>query len=448
MSRESKYTQEQDDYILSRGHLDSWVEIGQALNITRHQARGRHIQLIKQKEKNKSRQAKEERQMSREPLASPPASAKEGLVDETRGNTRSLETTSFGKVRTVEDAIAKAEVDMNVWELERFRVNSWEMGSVDPEGNTRATPLWQVRVDFKRRKPVDMESYADEMVERMSAHAPEYDFPPVQKPETDNPHLLELCIPDLHLGKLGWGKEVGENYDSSVAKELYLQAVFNLMTRSESFGIEQAVLVIGNDMLHVDNLMNTTTGGTPQDVDGRWSKSFVDCRVMLTEAIDLIAARLPVEVVVVPGNHDRERMYYVGDTIASWYRKTDRVTVRNEPTPRKYVRYGVSLLGFTHGSDEKPASLPLIMAQERAQEWAGTKFREWHIGHLHKRAAVNYTSGDTHQGVVVRTLPALCGTDSWHHQKGYVKGVRAAEAYLWGKQTGYAGHLSWSAPAT
>ena len=40
---------------------------------------------------------------------------------------------------------------------------------------------------------------------------------------------------------------------------------------------------------------------------------------------------------------------------------------------------------FTHGSEEKRDSLPMLMANERKELWAETKFREWHLGHMHRK---------------------------------------------------------------
>jgi hypothetical protein len=147
-------------------------------------------------------------------------------------------------------------------------------------------------------------------------------------------------------------------------------------------------------------------------------------------------------VIVVPGNHDRNNALKLGLVLKAHYRMAENVTVNCGPDLRKYVRYGVNLLGFTHGNEEKHSDLPLTMAQEKPTEWATALHKEWHLGHLHKRKETKYTAGDTHQGVVVRILPSLSGTDAWHHMKGYVKGQRAAEAYLWSFDNGYAAHFS------
>jgi DNA repair exonuclease SbcCD nuclease subunit len=162
----------------------------------------------------------------------------------------------------------------------------------------------------------------------------------------------------------------------------------------------------------------------------------------MVAAIDRLMLVAPVKVLVVPGNHDRANALKLGVVLDAWYRNTDRVEVDAGPDLRKYEPYGVNLIGFTHGSEEKHADLPLTMAQEKPAEWARALHKEWHLGHFHKRKQQNFTAGDTHGGVPVRILPSLSGTDAWHYMKGYVKGQRAAEAYLWSFDNGYAGHFS------
>ena len=48
---------------------------------------------------------------------------------------------------------------------------------------------------------------------------------------------------------------------------------------------------------------------------------------------------------------------------------------------------------------------------------------------------------DERFGTIIRILPSLSGTDAWHHEKGFVGNTRAAQAYAWGKETGYKGHF-------
>jgi hypothetical protein len=256
--------------------------------------------------------------------------------------------------------------------------------------------------------------------------------------------MLEVSAFDLHFGKLAWREEAGEDYDISLARSCFEEAVNDLVRKAHGFPLQRILLPIGNDLLQTDNLQGTTTGGTPQDTDSRYVKAFRAARSALAWAIDRLACEAPVLVIVVPGNHDRLTSFHMGEVLEAQFSADQRVTVDNSPKLRKYVPFGVNLLGFTHGSEEKHADLPLIMAREEPELWAAAKHYEWHIGHLHKSKETRYTAGDSFNGVRVRILPSLCAADAWHYSKGYVGERRSAEGYLWNFATGYAGHLATS----
>lgn len=254
--------------------------------------------------------------------------------------------------------------------------------------------------------------------------------------------LREIAPVDLHVGKYAWDDETGASYDVEIAERVFAEAVNDIDDRTNSARIEETVLVVGNDLLQTDNIEGTTTSGTYVDTDTRYIRSFRRAFKINRWAIDRLAERSPVRVVVVPGNHDRLTAFQIGHSLESWYHNDQRVTIDNSPKLRKYLRYGVNLLGWTHGSEEKHDDLPLIMATEEPELWAGSLHREWHIGHFHKAKETRYTSGDSFNGVRVKVLPALCGPDAWHYAKGYVGGLPACEGYLWNKERGFAGMVS------
>jgi hypothetical protein len=152
---------------------------------------------------------------------------------------------------------------------------------------------------------------------------------------------------------------------------------------------------------------------------------------MIKTAVDSLAETAPVDIVIVPGNHDRQTMYYLGEALEDWYWQDERVSVDNGPALRKYYQHGQNLIGLTHGDGLRPDKLPLLMATEAQQAWAATRWREWHIGHYHTKREFRYLPVDEHNGVRVRVIPSLCAADRWHYEKGFVQGVRAAEAYVW-----------------
>lgn len=352
------------------------------------------------------------------------------VVDE---NGKTFIDYSGSEITSLEDLVDTIGVNLDFWDVKSFRASTWQ----DFNGETK----YAVRAAFDQSKGA-RDTVREEFIEAAKKHAPKYKTVKYSKAaKGEEPVAYEVNLPDLHIGKLGWGKEVGHNYDVEIAKSVFTQAVDKLLSYSKNFHIERIIFPIGNDLLNSDGLNMTTTKGTPQHDDVRWQRSFTLCREMLVEVIDRLRQVAPVEVIVVPGNHDYERMFYIGDALYAWYHNCNEVCVNNEPSPRKYTTYGVNLIGLTHGSSEKQADLPLIMASERPELWAKAKHTEWHIGHLHKSKSMNWVDIDERFGTIIRILPSLSGTDSWHHEKGYVGNTRAAQAYAWGRDTGYKGHF-------
>ena len=88
------------------------------------------------------------------------------------------------------------------------------------------------------------------------------------------------------------------------------------------------------------------------------------------------------------------------------------------------------------GNEEKINELPLIMANEKPLEWATSKFREFHLGHLHHKKEIKFKSTEEYNGTIIKYMSSLSGSDSWHHKKGYIGAKRSAEALLWNKTKG------------
>jgi hypothetical protein len=268
---------------------------------------------------------------------------------------------------------------------------------------------------------------------------------PHGKPKRSGDAIVREIAPvDLHVGKYAWDDEVGASYDVQIAESVFTGAVTDIDERSaraiDTLG--ETILVVGNDLLQTDNLNGTTTAGTYVDTDTRYIRSFRRAFRINRWAIDRLADRGNVRVVVVPGNHDRLTAFQLGHSLESWYHDDPRVVIDNRPKLRKYRLVGINLLGWTHGSEEKEESLPLVMPVEEPELWAKSLHREWHIGHFHKAKETRYTAGDSFNGVRVRILPALCGPDAWHYAKGYVGGLPACESYLWHPRQGFAGMIS------
>jgi len=243
----------------------------------------------------------------------------------------------------------------------------------------------------------------------------------------DDPIVYEVSLPDIHYGKID-----GQTLDE--AEDLYMNTIKDLMNKAAGLNIERILLPIGNDGMNSEGYSRATTKGTPQQDSAPWQETFVGYCNLMVRAIAFLAKTAPVDVVVIQGNHDYERMFYSGEFLRAFFLNDDRICVDNNYDSRKYYEYGTNMIMFTHGDKEKPAEMPLIMATEQPEMFARTSHREVHCGHLHKEMINEY------RGIKVRFIPSICGNDEWHKMKGY-EAKRTGQAHIWSKERGYEGYL-------
>lgn len=334
-------------------------------------------------------------------------------------------------IHTLPELLEYCKVDLDVWSVERFLVNKWEMGYVNAEKEAKSHPLFQVKATLIKRKAIiaarqeieDLKKQAKE-----SAHWPSI----VIKPITTTGNCLEMLIPDLHAGKFAWGKETGhEDYDTPTAIETFERAVDSILSRSKGYVFDEILLGVGNDVLNSDDYNSQTTKGTLVNSDTRYQKTYKAVREMFCRTIEKLRPFCKKVIVkVIPGNHDTQSTFTLGDSLECYFHNYDDVIIDNAPSPHKFYRWGKVLLGFTHGDKGKKADYGLWMATERPQDFGETLFREIHIGHTHGLKV------DEKFGVRVRTFAALCPPDAWHSAEHFVGNLRQAEAIVWNKEQG------------
>ena len=317
--------------------------------------------------------------------------------------------------------------------LDSCKLNEWPTTMKGPDGSPVQVANYQTTIKLRRTGDRPLLKAFQALIERAGELGPK--VPARQYSTPDHPHLLEISIPDLHVGKLAHARESGQDYDSGIARRLFMAAVRDILDRSDRYEIEQVLFLVGSDLIHADNDMGTTYAGTPLDVDSRQHKVIETAYEMLVEAIGECARVAPVACKTIPGNHDRQEALAAGRFLQAWFRADANVEVESEPRTRKYHRYGDCFIGLAHGDEEKPKDLPLIMAQERPQEWGQTKYREWHLGHVHHKREIQALTVDEQTGVRVRHLPSLSRTDAWHARRGYMA-QQAAEAFVWSASKG------------
>lgn len=355
-----------------------------------------------------------------------PASVPHGdqIEDASSSDQRSLSILST-RIRTLDELLAKAEVNRDEWDVDRYTVNQWEVGAKGPDNRIVVEPLFQVKAWLKRRSPQEVGILR--AMREIWNRKPSY--PSVKLPKPIGPYMLDISIPDLHFGKLCWAPETGSDYDIKIASELFRKTLQGLLGKASQYKFSKILYVVGNDFFNTDD-GRETTAGTVQDEDGRWQKTFTLGTELTIWSIDLMRQYAPLHVMVIPGNHDTKRSYYMGECLVHRYNGAANVTIDNSPESRKYLRWGRNLLGITHGDKEKKEQLADIMAAERPKDFAECRWRHWKTGHLHHHRREVILSRVTHRDTIVESLPSISGTDAYHKQHGY-HGDRSAKAILW-----------------
>ena len=270
-------------------------------------------------------------------------------------------------------------------------------------------------------------------------HSPHY--PSIKRKIKLNNHLLVINPADIHIGKYANHLETGDGYNVEIACERVLEGLQGLIDKSKGFELDRVLFCIGNDILHIDNVYNTTTAGTNQDVDGKWWEHFEIALALYVKCVEILREIAPVDVIHSMSNHDYQSGFHLAHALKSWFRLDDEVTFDISVAHRKYYQYGKNLIGLEHGDGAKMANLPLTMAQERPLLWSETTHRYWYLHHLHHKVKHKWLDAKDFIGVTVEYMRSPSGTDSWHSRKGYVGVPRAVEGFLHEKDSGQVARL-------
>lgn len=344
------------------------------------------------------------------------------------------------RIHTLEELVKYFEIDLGLWEVDRWVANKWEVGAKNEKGALEVEPLYQVKAFLKKKKEIEAAKKEIEALKELAkTHAP---LPPFVVRETEVSKLmLEINFPDAHLGKLAWGVETGHgNYDVKIAESVYWGALESILSRVQQHKFDHILYVVGNDLLNSDDIEGRTTSGTYVSSDARYHKTFAAVRNLMVKSIERLRQIAPVKIMIVGGNHDQLSCWHLGDSLECFFHNYRDVQIDNQPRARKYHEFGNVGLMFTHGHKGKKTDYPNIMAAEQPLMWGRTKFRECHTGHLHM------TKTDEQHGFRTRILPSLTAPDDWLATNGFVGNLRNAEGYVWSADEGLIEQVYYTVP--
>jgi hypothetical protein len=349
------------------------------------------------------------------------------------------------RVKSLDDLLESCSVDLNEWEVEKYDIGTYEVTGFDNDRKPVTITMFRTKAFLKRIKPeLNLKLIKEGLIEDLRNLSPKVSKIERKRPKDRNDlHLLEISAFDLHVGKIGIK---GDEYNLEIAEERLFSAIEHLLYRAKGFYIDKILFIVGHDLLNSDGdwPIPATTRGTPQFNTNYHIDMYRTARKLMIKAIDRLSEVADVHVMVIPGNHDRESIMHLGDTLELYYKKNENIKVDNNDCLMKAIPYGNNLIISDHGDGPKIANLPGIISQRFKNLWSNTVYVEVHRGHYHTNKAMKLQAIEELNGITVRNLSSMSATDYWHDSKGFIGNIKKAQAFIYSRENGLQGILNYN----
>lgn len=269
-----------------------------------------------------------------------------------------------------------------------------------------------------------------ERIERAQQGLPK--FKPAPAPKNCDDDLLSLItITDFHLGMYAYEAETGDDWDVSIAKQVFLNSINDMIKASPKSGT--GMLCQLGDFLHWDGILSVTPqSGHILDADTRYGKLVELAMSVMSEAVMMMLRRFD-EVIVISaeGNHDISGSIWLRKHIKHLFADEERLQVIDNDFPYYAHLHGKTMLGFHHGHKMRLQNLHKLFASEpRFREmWGKANYTYIHTGHYHHEKVIE------DGGAITEQHPTLAGRDAYAARGGWVS-RRGAKAITYDKIDG------------
>lgn len=298
--------------------------------------------------------------------------------------------------------------------------SKWQQGT--KVGNKT---LYSSKITVKPKNPLISE--LEEIGEYFKNYKSEAKYYKLPYDNASNEYLV-LPLYDLHWGRY-CSAEIGDLYNREIAKREILDNICRYFDRFGNRTFKKIYLMVGQDFFNSSFTGYTTSQAHKQDNDCTFKDMFTSGCELMIDIINIVASRGAVEVVFMEGNHSRAEEFALGKLIEAYYRNTENVIVDATGKLRKYIDLGATVVGISHGSDEKDRIFGLMQC-EAPDLWAKAKSRIWLLGHLH------HLSVESKNGVDVYRIPSITNNDEWTIKSGYTTSRRRTMAFIFDENEG------------
>lgn len=251
-------------------------------------------------------------------------------------------------------------------------------------------------------------------------------------PKSCDKNLLALLtITDFHLGMYAYEAETGDDWDVSIARDVFLNSINDMIKAAPK--AETGMLCQLGDFLHWDGILSVTPqSGHILDADTRYGKLVDLSMSVMTEAVNMMLKKFnKVVVVSAEGNHDISGSIWLRKHLKHLFGNEPRLTIIDNDFPYYAYLHGETMLAFHHGHKVKLANLHKLFASEpRFREmWGKANYTYIHTGHYHHERVIE------DGGAIAEMHPTLSGRDAYAARGGWVS-KRGAKVITYDKNAG------------
>ena len=245
---------------------------------------------------------------------------------------------------------------------------------------------------------------------------------------------------DLHVGLLALKEVSGYDFDLKIAEQWVLASMEHLVQVSPNS--ETCLIAEMGDFLHAENDDNRTKSGHSLDVDTRHSKIIeVAFNLMISLIEKALTKHKYVKFLSISGNHSENSSHYLKAVVKAYFRNEPRVQVVEDSRLHQYYQFGKVLLGYHHGHATRGSTkLVECMLEDNLPIISDTKYRYWHIGHLHSNNKFLAKEDAFCSIEIHKNLPPR---DAWAAGAGFRGNIGQVKSITYHKDFGEIGRNNW-----
>src|SRR5690625_1474535 len=276
------------------------------------------------------------------------------------------------------------------WEITSHQVSMWNHHN--KQDGTKTLYASKVKVEPKKNILTD-----EEILSVVTSETKPLRFK-TTKHEIDDKRMLGIELMDMHFGI-----NTLDDYQDTIRR---------LTERLESRKWDRVAITFGSDLMHVDNLKNTTANQTRID-DVDIMQMIEDVKSFYEYLVSLASKQAnEVEVIYIKGNHDETTSALLIHWLEARFKDVDNVEVDTSIEEVKVYTWEQIFVALTHG-DKGGKRTKNALSTNYPLEWARSKVREVHKGHLNQEKALDEF------GITERTLPTGAKTDQYHKDNSF-----------------------------